>query len=62
MEIISIREETCLDYQRVNKMVKESFLTATHSDGDEHIYLTRLRKEAFFVPELSFVAEKGGIL
>lgn len=57
-----IREETLKDYSEVYEMVKESFATTSHSDGDEQDYLNSLRQKETFVPELSLVAEESIII
>ena len=53
----TIRRESPADYEEVYKMVKEAFLTDVSSDGSEADYLTKIRNEATFIPELSFVAK-----
>ncbi len=53
-----IRKENPQDYRVVEELIKETFETARHSDGDEHNLVARLRKSDGFIEELSLVAEK----
>jgi len=55
-----IRQEREEDYKEVYELVKHAFLTVEHCDGDEQDYLSKLRDEETFIPELSLVAEKEG--
>jgi len=54
---MNIRQERPSDYDEVYQLVKTSFATAWHCDGDEQDYLNDIRKRLAFVPELSLVAE-----
>lgn len=58
MEIndIIIRAEKETDYETVHNLVAESFSSATHTDGDEHNLVDRIRKTDEYIPELSLVA------
>jgi len=53
---IVVRQETNEDFERVYEVVKTAFLNAEHTNGDEQNLVTRLRKSAAFIPELSLVA------
>ena len=55
--MITIREEEIKDYEEVEKVIEESFKTAEFTDNDEHNLVTRLRKSAEFIKELSLIAE-----
>lgn len=57
-----IRQEQEKDYKQVYQLVKTAFASAQHSDGTEQDLVEALRKSEAFVPELSLVAEKDGIL
>jgi len=57
LENIIIRLEEPTDYDEVYQLVKTSFATARHCDGDEQDYLNEIRKKDTFIPELSLVAE-----
>ncbi|MGG7142723.1 GNAT family N-acetyltransferase [Clostridium nigeriense] len=55
--MIIIRKEETKDYEKVEKVIEESFKTAEFTDKDEHNLVRRLRKSAEFVKELSLIAE-----
>lgn len=55
--MLTIRQETSLDYDAVYDVIKDAFEKAEHTDGDEQNLVTRLRKSTAFIPELSLVAE-----
>ena len=57
MNEIKIRQERPSDYAEVYELVKISFATSSHADGDEQDYLNEVRQKPAFVPELSLVAE-----
>ncbi len=57
-----IRQETAKDFDSIYSMIKSSFATAEHADGDEQDLVLRLRKSAAYVPELALVAEKDGVI
>lgn len=57
---MNIRQEQPADYDAVYKVVKEAFLNAEHTDGDEQNLVVRLRKSKSFIPELSLVAVENG--
>ncbi len=57
-----IREETIQDYEVVKHLVKKSFESAEHTDGDEYNLVGRLRKSEGFIKELSLVAEEDGVI
>lgn len=58
--MIIIRKEVEKDYDEIYKLVKQAFLSAEHSDGDEQDLVVRLRKSEDYVPDLSLVAEQDG--
>ncbi len=51
----SITTEQECDYQEIYNVVKISFQTAKHADGDEHEYVLKLRSSGFYLPELALV-------
>ena len=55
--MLTIREEEIKDYNKVEKVVEESFKTAEFSDKDEHNLVRRLRNSNEFIKELSLIAE-----
>lgn len=57
-----IRTEAPQDNKAVYDLVTAAFLGAEHTDGDEQNLVERLRKSAAFVPRLSLVAERDGVL
>ena len=54
--MVKIRQEQPSDYDEVYELVKTSFATTLHCDGDEQDYLNDIRKRANFIPALSLVA------
>lgn len=48
---MEIRKETQNDYGIVYRLVKEAFLTAEQSDGNEHELVSALRNSKSFIPE-----------
>ena len=56
---IRVRKEATKDYDNIEKLVKEAFLTADHADHDEQHLVARLRGSRAFVPELALVADRG---
>ena len=54
--MVKIRQETEKDYEEVYKLVKITFETAEHSDGNEQDLVVALRNSSNFIPELSLVA------
>lgn len=56
--MLEIRKETKKDYEEVYNLIKISFKTAKHSEGNEQDLVEALRKSKNFVPELSLVAVK----
>ena len=64
MNQMIIRQERPSDYDEVYALVKASFATV-YTGGtqpDEQDYLNELRKKDAFIPELSLVAEDGGMV
>lgn len=59
-ENIIIREEKEEDFKKVYELIKESFKSAEHCDGNEQDLVENLRKGKSFIKELSLVAEIGG--
>lgn len=57
---IVIREEKEEDFKKVYEIVKESFKSAEHCDGNEQDLVVALRKGKSFIKELSLVAELNG--
>ena len=57
---VTIRLEKESDYRIVEELVRESFWNVYRPGCVEHYVLSKLRKEAVFVPELDFVMEKDG--
>lgn len=53
---MDIRQEQPTDYDAVYQVIKEAFVNAEHTDGDEQNLVVRLRKSKSFIPELSLVA------
>lgn len=60
--MLVIREETPADYEKVYLLVKKAFASAEHADGNEQDLVNELRKGDSFIPSLSLVAEKDGVL
>lgn len=58
--MIKIRREIKEDYEEIYKLIKKSFQTAEHSDGNEQDLVTKLRKSKSFIPELALLAETQG--
>lgn len=56
---IEIRQERECDRKIVENVVERAFAGAEHSDGSEHILVSKLRAGSAFVPELSLVAFVG---
>ena len=57
-----IRQEAQADYEAVYRVVLEAFLAAEHTDGTEQDLVAALRRSEAFVPELSLVADEGGVV
>ena len=55
-----IRKEEVMDFKQTETVIKEAFLTAEMSDGNEHKLVERLRKSKHYRPKLSLVAELDG--
>ena len=51
-----IRQEQPADHDAVYRVVKEAFLNAEHTDGNEQDLVVQLRESKSFIPELSLVA------
>ena len=60
--MLVIREETPADYKKVYLLIKTAFASAEHADGNEQDLVNELRKSESFIPSLSLVAEKDGVL
>lgn len=60
--MLVIREETPADYEKVYLLIKTAFSSAEHADGNEQDLVNELRKSKSFIPSLSLVAEKDGVL
>lgn len=59
--LLNIRKEQKSDYDSIRDMIKNAFMTAEHTDGDEHNLVDRLRLTEDYIPGLSLVAEVNGI-
>lgn len=53
---IVIKEETEKDFKLIYETIKEAFLTAEHSDGDEQNLVNRLRNSKSYISELALEA------
>lgn len=60
--MIDIRPEIPADYDEIRQLVRKSFETAEHTNGDEYNLVGRLRNSRAYIPELSLVAERNGKL
>ena len=60
--MIDIRPEIPADYDEIRQLVRRSFETAEHTNGDEYNLVGRLRNSRAYIPELSLVAERDGKL
>ncbi|MEG0277069.1 MAG: N-acetyltransferase [Coprobacillus sp.] len=54
---MNIRQANEQDYQEIYKVVKESFETALHTDGNEQDLVINLKDSDVYIPELSLIAE-----
>ena len=59
---MNIRQETDNDFGTIYALVKTAFKTAAMSQGDEQDYVDRIRSGDTYIPELSLVAEKDGLI
>jgi putative acetyltransferase len=57
---VIIRKETEKDYRAVEELTREAFWNVYIPGCNEHYILHNLRNRHDFIPELDFVAEKGG--
>lgn len=57
LDNIKIRQEIPSDRKKIFELIKNTFVQAQHTDGDEHNLVDRLRESTAFIPELSLVAE-----
>ncbi|KMK74348.1 GNAT family N-acetyltransferase [Alkalihalobacillus pseudalcaliphilus] len=53
---IDIRQEKSTDYQETLAVVQQAFLNEEYSNKSEHLLVSKLRKSAAFIPELSLIA------
>lgn len=58
--IVTILQEREEDFAEIRKLVKASFASAEHSDGDEHNLIDRIRNSAEYIPELALTAVSDG--
>ena len=58
--MLLIRKEELKDYNDVYNVIKDAFLSAEHSDGNEHDLVNVLRQSKSFIPECSLVAVIDG--
>ena len=61
-QTVIIRQETPADYARVFELTEKAFEALEISDHKEGQLLEKLRKAPAFIPELSLVAELGGLI
>ena len=57
-----VRREVQADHEAVYRVVREAFLAAERTDGTEQDLVAALRRSEAFVPELSLVADEGGVI
>lgn len=57
-----VREERASDFTAVEALIQAAFKGIEYSDKTEHLLVRRLRQSTAFVPELSLVAEREGVL
>ena len=55
-----IRKEEPKDYEIIYSLIKDAFVSAEQSDGNEQDLVNALRKGEAFLPDLSLVAEIDG--
>lgn len=55
-----IRKEEPKDYETIYSLIKDAFVSAEQSDGNEQDLVNALRKGEAFLPDLSLVAEIDG--
>jgi len=60
MDSLTIRLETEKDYRAVETLTREAFWNVYKPGADEHYFVHMMRSHPDFIPELSFVLEKGG--
>ena len=54
--MLEIRQENKKDYAEVYNVIKKTFMSAEHCDGNEQDLVVNLRESNNFIPELSLVA------
>ncbi len=59
---MKIRQEEDKDFDTVYKVIKTSFQSAEHTDGNEQDLVNELRKSDAYIPELSLVIEINDII
>lgn len=57
-----IRQETPADFDQVSRLIEQAFKRDPDSDHTEQLLVENLRNSPAFIPELSLVAEKEGII
>lgn len=57
---IEIRQERESDFAEIRTLIKTAFMSAQHSDGDEHYLVDRIRKTDEYIPELTLIATHEG--
>ncbi|MDR1310149.1 MAG: N-acetyltransferase [Deltaproteobacteria bacterium] len=62
MTEINIRPEIPLEYEDICELVKTAFETAHVSSGEEANLVRNIRGSLNYIPELSLVAERDGVL
>jgi len=59
---LNIRQEAKEDFGTIHALVKSAFETALMSQGDEQDYVDHIRAGDTYIPELSLIAEKDGLI
>lgn len=57
---MKIKQEESKDFDTIYKVIKTSFQSAEHTDGNEQDLVNALRGSDSYIPELSLVAEING--
>lgn len=57
-----IEPEQPSQHDAIRALVEAAFMSVEHADGDEHLFVDRMRAGTGYVPELALVARLGGRL